>query len=69
MISTKQFIKEGVIQNADGTIAYNLMQDDMSAIRVTFRFGTAIPNPVTSLDGTENRYPFAALVPEQEPSL
>lgn len=66
---TFDVFKEGVIQNADGTIAYNLMQDDMSAIRVTFRFGTAIPNPVTSLDGTENRYPFAALVPEQEPSL
>lgn len=65
---TFDVFKEGVIQNADGTIAYNLMQDDMSAIRVVFRFGTAVPNPVTSLDGTETRYPFAALVPT-EPSL
>lgn len=64
---TFDVFKEGVIQNADGTIAYNLMQDDMSAIRVVFRFGTAVPNPVTSLDGTETRYPFAALVPT-EPS-
>ena len=61
---TFDVFREGIIQNSDGSIAYNLMQEDMSAIRVVFRFGTAIPNPVTSLDGTETRYPFAALVPE-----
>ena len=66
---TFDVFREGVIQNSDGSIAYNLMQEDMSAIRVVFRFGTAIPNPVTSLDGTENRYPFAALVPEGTVSL
>lgn len=66
---TFDVFREGVIQNTDGTIAYNLMQDDMSAIRVVFRFGTAIPNPVTSLDGTDTRYPFAALVPEGTVSL
>ena len=66
---TFDVFREGIIQNSDGSIAYNLMQEDMSAIRVTFRFGTAVPNPVTSLDGTETRYPFAALVPEQEASL
>lgn len=60
---TFDVFREGVIQNPDGSIAYNLMQEDMSAIRVVFRFGTAIPNPVNSLDDTENRYPFAALVP------
>ena len=27
--------------------------------------GYAIPNPVNALDGTETRYPFAALVPEE----
>ena len=66
---TFDVFREGVIQNSDGTIAYNLMQEDMSAIRVVFRFGVAIPNPVNSLDGTENRYPFAALVPENAVSL
>ena len=66
---TFDVFREGVIQNPDGSIAYNLMQEDMSAIRVTFRFGTAVPNPVTSLDGTETRYPFAALVPEGSVSL
>lgn len=62
---TFDLFREGVIQDTDGSIAYNLMQNDMSALRVVFRFGFAIPNPVTSLDGTETRYPFAALVPEE----
>ena len=66
---TFDIFHEGVIQNPDGSIAYNLMQEDMSAIRVTFRIGTAIPNPVTSLDGTENRFPFSAIVPSSSPSL
>ena len=66
---TFDIFREGVIQNPDGSIAYNLMQEDMSAIRIVFRIGTAIPNPVNSLDATENRYPFAALVPATVPSL
>jgi len=66
---TFDVFREGIIQNSDGSIAYNLMQEDMSAIRVVFRFGTAIPNPVTSLDGTSSRFPFAALVPATTPSL
>ena len=65
---TFDLFREGVIQDTDGSIAYNLMQNDMSALRVVFRFGFAIPNPVTSLDGTETRYPFAALVPASEES-
>lgn len=66
---TFDVFREGIIQNSDGSIAYNLMQEDMSAIRVVFRFGTAIPNPVNSLDGTDARYPFSALVPENPASL
>lgn len=62
---TFDIFREGIIQDTDGSIAYNLMQNDMSAIRVVFRFGFAVPNAVTSLDGTETRYPFAALVPEE----
>lgn len=62
---TFDIFREGIIQDTDGSIAYNLIQNDMSALRVVFRFGYAIPNPVTSLDGTESRYPFAALVPNE----
>ena len=60
-------LTEAVIQDpSTGDILYNLAQEDMVALRVTFRMGYAIPNPVTALDGTENRYPFAALVPNNE---
>ncbi len=61
---TFDVFREGVIQNPDGSIAYNLMQEDMSAIRVVFRMGYCVPNVITSIDQTENRYPFSALVPE-----
>mgnify|MGYP003291697282 FL=1 len=60
-------LTEAVIQDpSTGDILYNLAQEDMVALRVTFRMGYAIPNPVTALDGTETRYPFAALVPNNE---
>ena len=60
-------LTEAVIQDpSTGDILYNLAQEDMVALRVTFRMGYAIPNPVTALDGTANRYPFAALVPSNE---
>lgn len=60
-------LTEAVIQDpSTGDILYNLAQEDMVALRVTFRMGYAIPNPVTALDGTESRYPFAALVPNNE---
>lgn len=52
----------GVITNSDGDIIYNLMQQDMKALRVTMRLGWELPNPVNVLnsDGTEaTRLPFA----------
>ena len=59
-------LTEAVIQDpSTGEILYNLAQEDMVALRVTFRMGYAIPNPVTALDGTETRYPFAALIPNE----
>ncbi len=40
-------------------IQYNLLQQDMVALRVTARFGWAIPNPVNRQQATKaNRYPF-----------
>lgn len=55
-------LTEGVIQAADGSILYNLAQDDMRALRVTFRIGWEIPNPVNAEDSTDARFPFAAIV-------
>ena len=67
---TYKVLDQAIIQDpSDGSILYNLAQEDMVALRVTFRMGYAIPNPVTALDGTETRYPFAALVPEGTVSL
>lgn len=60
-------LTEAVIQDpSTGEILYNLAQEDMVALRVTFRMGYAIPNPVNALDETETRYPFAALVPSSD---
>ena len=59
-------LTEAVIQDpTSGEILYNLAQEDMVALRVTFRMGYAIPNPVTALDGTETQFPFSALVPTE----
>ena len=53
---------EGVVQNTDGSIAYNLMQNDMVALRAVMRLGWEIPNPINSMktDKTK-RCPFAIL--------
>lgn len=59
-----EIFREGVIQNSDGTIAYNLLQDDMVALRAVMRLGWQLPNPVNGLETDANkRYPFAVLTP------
>jgi HK97 family phage major capsid protein len=60
-ITFKVFM-EGVIQDAGGNIVYNLMQQDLVALRAVFRLGFQIANPVNRLNAT-NQYPFAALIP------
>lgn len=59
---TFKLFTEGVVQNTDGTIAYNLMQNDMVALRAVMRLGWEIPNPINSMktDKTK-RCPFAIL--------
>jgi len=55
---------EGIVQDAAGNIVYNLMQQDMAALRVTMRLGWQVPNPINRLQAVEaNRYPFGALIP------
>lgn len=59
---TFKLFTEGVVQNTDGSIAYNLMQNDMVALRAVMRLGWEIPNPINALktDKTK-RCPFAIL--------
>ena len=61
---TYKVLTEAVIQDpADGSILYNLAQDDMVALRVVMRLGWEIPNPVNALNETATRFPFASLKP------
>lgn len=61
---TFKLFTEGVVQNTDGTIAYNLMQNDMVALRAVMRLGWEIPNPVNAMaKEKKNRFPFAVLTP------
>lgn len=62
---TFKVLDQAVIQDpASGEIIYNLAQDDMVALRVTFRLGWEIPNPINSLDPNEaTRFPFAVILP------
>lgn len=59
---TFKLFTEGVIQNADGSIAYNLMQNDMIALRAVMRLGWEIPNPINALQKDKTkRCPFSIL--------
>jgi HK97 family phage major capsid protein len=53
-----KLLDQAVITDADGTIIYNLPQQDMVALRVTARFAYAVANPATRDGGG---YPFAVL--------
>ena len=67
---TYKILTEAVIQDpSDGSILYNLAQDDMVALRVVMRLGWEIPNPVNALDETDTRFPFASLKPDNTASL
>ena len=67
---TYKVLTEAVIQDpSDGSILYNLAQDDMVALRVTMRLGWEIPNPVNAENETSARFPFASIKPEGTVSL
>ena len=59
---TFKLFTEGIVQNTDGTIAYNLMQNDMVALRAVMRLGWEIPNPINALETDKTkRCPFAVM--------
>lgn len=59
---TYKLITEGVITDGAGNIIYNLPQQDMVALRLVFRAGYAVSNPINYQQATEgSRSPFAVL--------
>jgi HK97 family phage major capsid protein len=57
-----EIFREGVIQDQTGAIIYNLLQQDMSALRVTARFAFQVANPINWRQPIEaQRYPFGVL--------
>ena len=59
---TMKVFTEGVVTDNSGTILYNLMQQDMSAIRLTFRVGWQVANLLNYDQPTEaNRFPVSRL--------
>ena len=59
---TYKLITEGVITDNTGAIIFNLPQQDMVALRLVFRMGWEVSNPINYQEGTEaNRYPFSVL--------
>jgi HK97 family phage major capsid protein len=59
---TFKLLDQAVIQDASGNIVYNLAQQDMVALRLVFRAGWQVSNPINSDQPTEaSRYPFATL--------
>lgn len=54
--------KDAVIQDNTGTIIYNSFQQDMTLMRLTFRVGFVVSNPINYNNQLENtRYPFSVL--------
>ena len=58
---TFKIFDQGVIQDpSTGDIVYNLMQNDMVALRAVMRLGWEIPNPINAMKkDKEKRCPFA----------
>lgn len=60
---TFKLLDQAAIQNPDGSIKYNLAQQDMVALRVVMRFAWALPNPASRVNtNAATRFPFGVLV-------
>lgn len=61
---TFKLLDQAILQNTDGTIGYNLAQQDMVALRLVMRLGFAVANPVSYEKPDADGYPFAVLAKE-----
>ncbi len=61
---TYKVLTEASIHDNSGALVFNLAQDDMVALRVVFRAGWALPNPINRVNTNAfTRFPFASLEP------
>ncbi|MDO5533225.1 MAG: phage major capsid protein [Propionibacteriaceae bacterium] len=66
---TYDLFKEGVISDSDGKVILNLMQQDTKALRVVFRVGFQVAQPLTRLSKTDSEgnakpaYPAGVVTP------
>lgn len=59
---TFEMFREGIIQDSNGEIVFNLMQQDMQAMRIVMRIGVQVSNYITNDQPVEaNRYPVAVM--------
>lgn len=58
-----KILDQAIIQDGSGNIVYNLAQQDMVALRVTFRLGWTLPNPASPTNPNRILVPFAYLEP------
>jgi HK97 family phage major capsid protein len=59
---TYKVLDQAVITDSDGAIVYNLAQQDMKALRVTFRVGFQVANTFRrDNEDASTRYPFAVI--------
>jgi HK97 family phage major capsid protein len=53
----------GVVNDDKGAITHNLMQEDLTALRCTFRMAWGLPLPAERYTSSASKYPFAILAP------
>lgn len=59
---TFRIFSEGVISDDSGNVVVNLMQQDAKAMRVVFRVGFQVANPINRLEADEeSRYPAGVI--------
>lgn len=58
-----EIFRDGVISDDSGAVVYNLMMQDMAAMRATLRIGWQMANPIDIDTPTGGGYPFSILTP------